>query len=146
MPPRHSHPLIQQIDAGLDSLDSAFESFARSHSYEFCKSVDGDFNPPRRQLHRLPKREGFNQIVSLHVVGRDPKTNAPPPFGPEMPCTLTAFASALVGERWKCLRQEIVSAVPFCRLSRELSFVLETAHRKLEEWSYEKVAAEGWSE
>lgn len=143
MPPRHSHPLIQQIDAGLDSLDPVLNSFAKVQRYEFSKSVDGDFNPPKRRLDRLPRQEGFRQIISLQVVGRDPETNAPPPFGPDMPCTLTAFASALAGERWKCLRRQIFSALPFFRVSRELPTHLMAAHRQLDDWTYERIIAEG---
>ncbi len=56
---RHSHPLIQQIDVGLDTLDPVFESFAKTQGYEFSKSVDGDFNPPKRRLDRLPHDRGF---------------------------------------------------------------------------------------
>jgi hypothetical protein len=56
MSPRHRHPLIQQIDAGLDTLDPVFDSFAKVQDYEFSKSVDGDFNPPNRRLDRLPRR------------------------------------------------------------------------------------------
>src|SRR3954452_3254620 len=102
MPPRHSHPLIQQIDVGLDTLDHMLDSFAKVQRYELSKSVDGDFNPPKRRLDRLPRQEGLSQIISLQVVGRDPETNTPPDFGPEMPCTLTAFASAQAGEQRKC--------------------------------------------
>jgi hypothetical protein len=144
--PRHRHPVIQQIDAALDTLDPEFISFAAQRSYEFSKSVDGDFNPPKRRLDRLPQRQGFLQVISLQVVGRDPKANAPPQLGPDMPCTLTLFASALVEDRWKCVRQEIFSALPFSRLPSELSYHLQAAHRKLDEWTYEKVVTDGVEE
>jgi len=143
MPSRHSHPLIQRIDAGLDTLDSAFDSFAKAQHYEFSKSEDGDFNPPKRRLDRLPRRQDLHQAISLQIVGRDPKTNAPPDFGPDMSCTLTAFASALTGERWKCLRRQIFSALPFSQVRSELSSHLQTAHNQLDAWTYERVVADG---
>jgi hypothetical protein len=143
MPPRHSHPLIQKIDAGLDTLDPVFDSFAKAWHYGFSKSVDGDFNPPKRGLDRLPRRPDLHHVISLQVVGRDPTTNAPPEFGPDMPCTLTAFASALTGGRWKCLRRQIFSGLPFSDVRRLLESHLQTAHHQLEDWTYEKVAAEG---
>jgi hypothetical protein len=135
--------VIHQIDAGLDTLDSVFDSFAKAQHYEFSKSVDGDFNPPKRQLDRLPRSQGFHQVISLQVVGRDPKTNAPPSFGPDMPCTLIAFASALAGERWKCLRREVFSALAFSKVSRELSIHLQAAHDQLNDWTCDRIIAEG---
>src|SRR4051794_24132548 len=141
--PRHSHPLIQQIDAGLDTLDPVFNSFANAEHYKFSKSVDGDFDPPKRQLDRLPRRPGLRQVISFQVVGRDSTTNAPPPFGPDMPCTLTAFASALSGERWKCLRRQIFSELPFSQVGGDLSTHLQAAHSQLDDWTLERIIAEG---
>ena len=37
---RHSHPLIREIDEGLDQLDPVFESFVRQYS-QLAKTIVG---------------------------------------------------------------------------------------------------------
>ena len=143
---RHSHPMVQQIDAGFDTLDSIFDSFAAAHSYELYKSVDGDFNPPHRALSRIPQRDGLSYGIDFRVL-RDEHTNAMPPFGSDMPCTMKVVAGVRIEDRcWKCLRGEIFSGLPFSRLRADLFSYLEQAHAKLEGWTYERIIADGLEE
>ena len=145
MPVRHSHPLINELCEKLDVLDPTFTAFADLHSYVFTKTEEGNFNPPHRRLQRTISRFEIRQYLSLQIVGRDPVTNAPPPFGPNMPFTLSAMASVTLEDDNKSIREEIFRALPFSLVQRDLMSYLNTAQQRLDEWNFETLVKDGIS-